>query len=102
MLKYVQKILIVSQIRSVVMSIQGIPRFWKEIIKILNNRTLVKFLPTFRQIIADETPQRIEKLRVLYFWFYETTKYSFQRLPQMGRIKRKIRRKLIRRSHTPD
>jgi len=94
MAKYLRKLFIISKIMNVVMLIKKTPLFINELVNFLNLPIAHKFLNPIDQKIIDESSNKKLTIKFLYFIFSENKNFSKNKLPQKGRIKRKILRKV--------
>jgi hypothetical protein len=96
--KYIQKLLLFSRITSVIPFLRGSPLYWYEMIQILNS-DLQPFFRDYLINLSKTTYKRyLSRISFPLVIFQYATKYSFTKIRNKGRIKRKITRKLIRTS----
>jgi hypothetical protein len=94
MAKYLRKLFIISKITNIVMLIKKTPLFINELVNFLNLPIAHKFLNPIDQKVIDESSNKKLTIKFLYFIFSENKNFSKNKLPQKGRIKRKILRKV--------
>lgn len=94
MAKYLRKLFIISKITNIVMLIKKTPLFVNELVNFLNLPIAHKFLNPIDQKVIDESSNKKLTIKFLYFIFSENKNFSKNKLPQKGRIKRKILRKV--------
>ena len=76
------------------MIVKKTPLFINELVNFLNLPIAHKFLNPIDQKTIDESFNRKLTIKFLYFIFTENKNFSKNKLPQKGRIKRKILRKV--------
>jgi hypothetical protein len=94
MAKYLRKLFIISKITNLIMMIKKTPLFINELVNFLNLPIAHKFLNPIDQKTIDESFNKKLTIKFLYFIFTENKNFSKNKLPQKGRIKRKILRKV--------
>lgn len=96
--KYVQKLLLFSRLIRIIPTLRRTPIFWHEMIQILNS-DIQPFFREYLTNLAKTSSQRYFSRFIFPFLIYQyPTKYSKSKMRNTGRIKRKIRRKLVRAS----
>jgi len=101
MAKYLRKLLIVSNITWMVLVIRNNPLFLNEILQLLNEPSVHKYLNPFSKKIINEFSKRSLRKPYLfkfsYFHYIFSKFYGINRHPRpRGKVKRKIYRKLFR------
>lgn len=101
MAKYLRKLLIVSDITWMVLVIRNNPLFLNEILQLLNEPSVHKYLNPFsKKVINEFSKQSLKRPHIFkfsYFHYIFTKFYGINRHPRpRGKVKRKIRRKLVR------
>ena len=94
MAKYLRKLFIISKITNLIMIIKKTPLFINELVNFFNLPIAHKFLNPVDQKIIDESLNKKIAIKFLYFIFSENKNFSKNKLPQKGRIKRKVLRKI--------
>jgi hypothetical protein len=94
MAKYLRKLFIISKIKNLILIVKKTPVFINEIINFFNLPIAHKFLNPIEQKIIEESYNSSLSFKFLYFIFMENKNFSKNKLPQKGRIKRKILRKV--------
>jgi hypothetical protein len=96
MLHHFQQLVAASRLPPFMIEVVGIPRFLGDLLRALWSAPTETFREEIRDTLQfDLVPQKIS-VQVPFIWFREIVKFSSQKLPKRGRIKRKIRRKLQR------
>jgi len=101
MAKYLRKLLIVSSISWMVLVIRNNPFLLNEILQLLNEPSVHKYLNPFSKKIIDEFSKKYIRqpyvFKFSYFHYIFTKFYGINRHPRpRGIVKRKIWRKLVR------
>lgn len=94
MAKYVRKIFLISRIKNTILILKKNPIFLNELINFFNAPIAHKFLDPVENRIIEENDTNLVWIKFLYFIFVENKDFSKNKLPQRGRIKRKILRKV--------
>jgi hypothetical protein len=81
--------------QNIVLIIKNIPVFINEIINFINTPVAHKFLNPITGKDIEEQEFNFTQLKFLFFLFLENKKFSKNKTPKKGRIKRKILRKVI-------
>jgi hypothetical protein len=95
MAKYFRKLLLISRIYNLILIVKKIPAFLPEIVNFLNQPIAHKFIDPLEQRIIDENEENTKQIKFFYFIFLHNRSFVKNKIRQGGRIKRKIRRKLI-------
>lgn len=101
MAKYLRKLLIVSNINWMILVIRNNPLFLNEILQLLNEPSVHKYLNPFSKKVINEFSKRSLKkphlFKFSYFHYIFSKFHGVNRHPRpRGKVKRKIRRKLVR------
>ena len=101
MAKYLRKLLIVSNITWMILVIRNNPLFLNEILQLLNEPSVHKYLNPFSKKVINEFSKRSLRkphlFKFSYFHYIFSKFYGINRHPRpRGKVKRKIRRKLVR------
>ena len=95
LIRFLRKLLLVSQVRSVRLFVKGVPLHFTQLFTFLNRPLpYTLFDPVTRRTI-DETGDSYLKLTYHLLFFTKSKPYGYQKLRKRGRVKRKIRRKVI-------
>jgi len=94
MAKYFRKLFIILKIKNLALIIKKIPVSLSEILTFLNSPIVHKFLNPIENKVIEENDKTPLFINFLYFLFIENKNFSKNKMPQKGRIKRKILRKL--------
>lgn len=95
MAKYIRKIFLISNIKNTILVIKRNPTFLMEIINFFNSPISHKFIDPINNRIVEENDNNFIWIKFLYFIFFENKNFSKNKMPQKGRIKRKILRKVV-------
>lgn len=95
MAKYIRKIFLISRIKNTILIVKKNPVFLMEIINLFNSPIAHKFIDPVENRTIEETNNNFIWIKFLYFIFLENKNFSNNKLPQKGRIKRKILRKVV-------
>jgi hypothetical protein len=98
LMKYVRKLLIVSEIRDLVLFTKRTPVFFTELCNALISPIIRPFLNPFTNFMYDDIKLNSlkPKLRVKQVFFYQPKSFGSMKGPRKGRLKRKIMRRIIR------
>jgi hypothetical protein len=104
LMKYLRKILIVSEIRDLVIFTRRTPVFFTELCNSLISPIIRPFLNPFTGFMYDDTKLNSTKpkLRVKQIFFYQPKSFGLMKGPRRGRLKRKIMRRIIRTNRVCD
>nr|ASY95693.1 hypothetical protein [Paraurostyla sp.] len=97
MSKYLRKVYIVSKIKNQIILIKNNPIFL-----FLNLPIIHKFYDPLKKEIINEKKKPQFNTKTLYFIFFKNQDYCFNKKKKIGRIKRKIKRKIILQNQIPD
>jgi len=78
-----------------ILIVKKIPACLPEIVKFLNQPIAHKFIDPLEHRIIDENEENTKRIKFFYFIFLHNRSFVKNKIRQSGRIKRKIRRKLI-------
>jgi hypothetical protein len=95
MAKYVRKLLVISRIYELILIVKRTPVFLLEIIKLLNQPIPHKFIDPLEERLIDETEKNKKWIKFFYFVFLNNKSFVKNKTRLAGRVKRKIRRKVI-------
>ena len=95
MAKYFRKLLLISRVYNLILIVKKIPAFLPEIVNFLNQPIAHKFIDPLEHRIIDENEENTKRIKFFYFIFLHNRSFVKNKIRQSGRIKRKIRRKLI-------
>ena len=93
--KYLRKIFLLTKIRNTSLIIKNNPTFLLEMITFLNSPIPHKFMDPVTEEIIEELTPNFTWIKFLYFIFLENSSFSNNKTKKIGRIKRKITRKLV-------
>jgi hypothetical protein len=94
--RYLRKLFILAAVKNLRVTIQGVPLYLLEILNSMNRpSTHVFYDPVTEKNISDTAKTGCITARAVYFFFIKNVPFVIQRSRKKGRIKRKIRRKLI-------
>ena len=94
-LKFLRKTLIILRLRQVCFFFKNNPTFINELRLALKQKIAHKFFNPLTSSVVDEEKNSQLFLTTPYYIFYKTTSYAKQRDARCGRVKRKIRRRLV-------
>jgi hypothetical protein len=95
LVKTLRKSLILLSVKALQLKISGKPFSLSQWLRILFTPLLHKFWNPFTQQIIDEEKTPTPPFPIYSYFFQRQNSYCFRKLTKAGRIKRKIRRKLI-------
>lgn len=95
MIKYLKKLLMVSNTFYLNLIIKKTPFYFNELMQIFNSPIDQAFDHPVTTLKLDEKSPENFDFKIKYFIFINNKTYTFNKLKKRGRIKRKIRRKLI-------
>jgi hypothetical protein len=94
--RYLRKLFILTGVKNLRVTIYGVPLYLLEILNTMNRPTSHIFYdPVTEKNISDTAKTNQTTARVVYFFFIKNVPFVVQRSRKKGRIKRKIRRKLV-------
>jgi hypothetical protein len=104
LMKYVRKLLIVSEIRDLVVFTKRTPVFFTELCNSLISPIIRPFFNPFTNFMYDDTKLNSSKpkLRIKQIFFYQPKSFGSMKGPRKGRLKRKIMRRIIRTNRVCD
>jgi hypothetical protein len=104
LMKYVRKLLIVSEIRDLVVFTKRTPVFFTELCNSLISPIIRPFMNPFTNFMYDDTKLNSSKpkLRIKQIFFYQPKSFGSMKGPRKGRLKRKIMRRIIRTNRVCD
>ncbi len=95
MMRYIKKLLSVVQIFNVTFVVKNPPFYLNKLLTVFNLPFTSPFLNPLTNKSFDETSPDYGNIKFKYFFFINSKSYTFSKVKKRGRIKRKIRRKLI-------
>jgi len=104
LMKYVRKLLIVSEIRDLTICTKRTPVFFTELCNALISPIIRPFRNPFTKFMYDDTRLNSgkAKLRVKTITFYQPKAFGLMKTPRKGRLKRKVMRRIIRTNRACD
>lgn len=104
LIKYLRKLLIVSEIRDIILYVKKTPVFFTELLKTLTTPVIHPFLNPHTGKVYDDNMMnsKISFPNIKYLIFSKTKAYGYMKGPQKGRLKRKIMRRIIQTNRMPD
>ena len=98
LMKYVRKLLIVSEIRDLVIYTKRTPVFFSELCNVLLSPVIRPFVNPLTSFLYDDTQLNSAKPKVVVkkIFFYKPKSFGTMKAPLKGRLKRKIMRRIIR------
>jgi len=98
LMKYVRKLLIVSEIRDLVIYTKRTPVFFSELCNVLLSPIIRPFVNPLTSFLYDDTQLNSAKPKVVVkkIFFYKPKSFGTMKAPLKGRLKRKIMRRIIR------
>lgn len=104
LMKYVRKLLVVSEIRDLVIFTKRTPVFFTELCNALLTPIIRPFYNPFTTFMYDDTRLNSNKpkLIVKQINFYQPKAFGSMKAPRRGRLKRKIMRRIVRANRVCD
>jgi hypothetical protein len=102
MAKYIRKMLLLVKIKNLILITKQNPTFLIDFLALLNTQIVHKFFDPISKELFEDKSSTSTRIKFLYFVFLKNINFNNQKKPQMGRIKRKITRKLILRNALVD
>ena len=101
-MRFLRKLLLVIQIRNFYLHVKGVPLFFTQLLKFLNRPLPHVITDPVSKKIIDETGDEFEKFQFEKLFFLKSKPFGFQKTKKRGRVKRKIRRKIVMQSRVID
>ena len=98
---FLRKLLLYTMISDLDLYIKGIPIYLPELLNTLHLPTITPYKHPFNEEWVDEVGVKSHFL-FNYFIFLNTKSYSFMKTRGRGRVKRKIRKRLVKLNHLID
>lgn len=104
LMKYVRKLLIVSEIRDLIIYTKRTPVFFNELCNVLVSPIIRPFVNPLTSSLYDDTKLNSNKPKILVkkIFFYQPKAFGSMKAPLRGRLKRKIMRRIIRTNRVCD
>jgi len=104
LIKYLRKLLIVSEIKDIFLYVKKTPVFFTELLKTLTTPVICPFIHPQTGKMYDDIKLNSNVLfpNIKYLIFSKTKAYGYMKGPKKGRLKRKITRRIIRMNRMPD
>jgi hypothetical protein len=93
--KFLRKLLLLTKIKYAFLIIKKTPIYLIEILNMLNQPILHKFIDPHENEVIEEKTSKLTLTHFTYLIFLNNTSYVKNKLPLKGRVKRKIFRKII-------
>ena len=100
--KFVRKLLISTRIRTLELTIKGVPLFLPQLFRFLTKPLGHKFYDPIAGKRVDETTGNYWKFNFTKLIFIRYKPHGYQKTRKRGRIKRKIKRKIVARARVID
>lgn len=95
LMRFLRKLLIISRIDSLNIFVKGVPLHLSQLFNFLNRPLPHLFLDPLTGKTVDETGDEYANFLHQSIFFMRSKPYGFQKSRKRGRVKRKIRRKII-------
>lgn len=95
MAKYLRKFCLILQIKSLILLIKKTPALLLEILRVLNQPIIHKFLNPLNKVSFEENAKTFNAIKFRFFIFLESKNFVINKQRRPGRIKRKVLRKII-------
>jgi len=103
LIKYVRKLLIITGIKNIYLSVQKKPLFFQELCKTLTTPLVNAFFnPLTSSYINESVNFKNQPFHIRYLFFRQTKPFNTMRLARQGRLKRKVMRRIIRTNRISD
>ena len=102
LMRFLRKLLIVSRITHLSVTLKGVPLFLQKLFSFLNKPLSHTFIDPLTKKEIDETGEFYTTFTFHRLLFLKPKPYGYQKTKKKGRIKRKIRRKIIRAANVLD
>lgn len=96
MAKYLRKVFLLINLRSIDLFLVSAPTMLGEIIHYLFEPLQKPFTNPFTSRLIDETTFRYKFFYINYIYMLKTTPYNYLKTKKKGRIKRKVLRRLVK------
>ena len=96
MARFLRKVLIILKLKRVVVYIRGIPLFFELFLNMLYKPLSHVFVNPLTGVEVDETLKNHLTLNIYKVFFNKVKPFGYQKTRKKGRVKRKIRRKLVK------
>ena len=99
-----RKIFLLSRLNKFFFFIRGIPLYFVEMLRTLNQRIDHPFFNPYDKLVFDESNPRttLSLIKVPYFFFIKNVSFVPSKTRKRGRIKRKLRRRLFVKNRVSD
>lgn len=95
-IRFLRKLLLILNLRNIVLQAKGTPLAFDQLLEKLYKPLPHSFKNPFNQQIIDESTSYTRKLNIVKVIFLNSKPFGFSKQKKKGRIKRKIRRKVMR------
>lgn len=103
LVKYLRKLLLVSNIKNVYLYVQKTPLFLTELVKTLTTPLVNPFFnPISSSLLFENNSPSSNSFSIRYVYFRQLKPFNLMRMPRKGRLKRKIMRRIIRTNRISD
>lgn len=100
LISFLRKLIIYSNITSIVLRVKFIPRFFPELINLFTNKSLTTYQNPFSQLIINEKPNQTPQITNIVFT--NTKPYGIFKKRKKGVVKRKVLRKVYKNNNIID
>jgi len=102
MAKYLRKFCLILQIKNLIFLVKKIPVLLLEILRVLNQPIIHKFLNPLNGVVFEENIKTFNALKFRFFIFLESKSFVIGKQRRPGRVKRKVLRKIISHNQIAD
>ena len=104
MARTLRKLFLLSRLNKFYFFIRGIPVHFVEMLRIINRRIDHPFFNPYSNVAFDESLRTIPMtvIRIPYFFFTKNSSFVPIKTRKQGRIKRKLRRRLVAKNRVSD
>jgi hypothetical protein len=96
MIRFLRKILILLRLRNIVLMVRGVPLYLELLLSMLFKPLSHLFIDPFTGELIDEIQKTKNYLNFSTVIFTRPKPFGYQKTKKRGRVKRKIRRKLVK------
>lgn len=102
MMRLLRKLLLVIRLKNIIIRVKGVPLFLTTLLSMLFKPLQHRILDPFLGKPVDEVNLKPRSLRIFSIIFTNPKPFGFQKMKKKGRLKRKVRRKVMKANNVLD